>query len=89
MPWAQKLVEAEGLSVVSLIGGHWGFWAAAGPEYSWDGDSPMSGLSLGSGGISPPVLQLFHPSKPSSKGVQCCFPLTKRVFFSNLPFLGE
>lgn len=23
MPWAQKLVEAEGLSVVSLIGGCW------------------------------------------------------------------
>lgn len=64
MPWAQQLDEAEGLSVVPLIGFidwwvladcDWGLWA--GPGYSWDGDFSISGFSLGSGGIFPPLLQ--------------------------------
>lgn len=96
MSWAQKLVEAEGLSVVSLIGFincwvladcDWGLWAAAGPGYSWDGDSPVSGFSLGSGGIFPPLLQLSHPSKPSSR-VSVLFPPYKDRSFPHLPFFG-
>lgn len=63
MPWAQKLVEAEDLSVVSLIGGHW----QTGREGSGFSSSPPAFPSL----------------QTQQQGVQCCFPLKKRGFFSS------
>lgn len=101
MPWAQQLDEAEGLSVVPLIGFidwwvladcDWGLWA--GPGYSWDGDFPMSGFSLGSGGIFPPLLQeIFKhifpiPPNPAAGWFSAASLLQKGFFFLICHFLG-
>lgn len=97
MPWAQELVEPEGLSVVSLIG-FINWWVLAGCDWGLGSCSPWIQLGWGFSSVwlFPGIRKDFSSSPPAfpslqiqQQGGSVLFHSYREVFFSICHFFGD
>lgn len=97
MPWAQELVEAEGLSVVSLTG-FINWWVLAGCDWGLGSCRPwiQLGWEFSSVWLFPGIRKDFSSSPPAfpslqiqQQGGSVLFHSYKESFFLHLPFSAD